>query len=258
VDFANFLVQLPWPTENRYVIIFNEPNHKQEWGGFVYPEEYARILARAVDIFHKKHEDFFVIGAGMDSAAPNGFETMNIYEYFRRMDLAVPGILGQLDGMAYHAYGNPAFSTPPNLYSPVNIASFRAEASFLASRYDATLPIFITEAGWNHSDLSMHQVGSYYDYAFKNVWKDNVVAVTPFLLFAGSGPFEGFSFTKANGELYDFGKDLSKIPKTEGKPHIAQYLTLKPAPEPYVVRSYESKKIFNLDFLWEFLRKLFM
>ena len=32
IDFANFLNQLPWPVNNRYVIIYNEPNQENEWG----------------------------------------------------------------------------------------------------------------------------------------------------------------------------------------------------------------------------------
>ncbi len=31
IDFANFLNQLPWPTKNRYVIIFNEVNRPDEY-----------------------------------------------------------------------------------------------------------------------------------------------------------------------------------------------------------------------------------
>src|ERR1035437_1768497 len=33
LDFANFLNSLNWPTKNRYVIIFNEPNRGDEWDG---------------------------------------------------------------------------------------------------------------------------------------------------------------------------------------------------------------------------------
>ena len=35
VDFSNFLNGLPWPVKNRYIVLFNEPNHAKEWGGTV-------------------------------------------------------------------------------------------------------------------------------------------------------------------------------------------------------------------------------
>src|SRR5690606_34912247 len=31
VDFANFLNELDWPIENRYIILFNEVNQSREW-----------------------------------------------------------------------------------------------------------------------------------------------------------------------------------------------------------------------------------
>jgi len=226
VDFANFLSELPWPIKNRYVIVYNEPNNKNEWGGFVYPEEYARVLSRAADIFHKNNQDYYVIGAGMDSSAPNGANSMNIYDYFMQMNEAVPGIFSQIDGMSYHSYGNPAFSTGPNAYSPVNIFGFRHEAEFLETRFFAKPTIFITEAGWQTDLLISGRAKDYYLYAFNNVWTDNVVAVTPFLLSASAGPFSGFSFTKPDGGFNDFAIAVKDLPKNQGKPQIAEYFKL--------------------------------
>ncbi|MCL5090619.1 MAG: hypothetical protein M1514_01270, partial [Patescibacteria group bacterium] len=37
VKWANFLSSLNWPVEDKYVIVFNEPNHAKEWGGEVNP-----------------------------------------------------------------------------------------------------------------------------------------------------------------------------------------------------------------------------
>ena len=48
IDFANFLDSLNWPTQNRYVIIYNEPNRGDEWGGTPNAAEYAEILDYAV------------------------------------------------------------------------------------------------------------------------------------------------------------------------------------------------------------------
>lgn len=225
IDFANFLDDLPWPTHNRYVIIYNEPNHDSEWGGFVYPEEYARVLDRAIDIFHKRNGDFFVISAGMDSAAPNGPNTENAYQYLNAMNAAYPGIFSRVDGFSSHSYGNPAFTTPPNIYSPQNIANFRYEESFLSTVGVTSPKIFITEAGWRPDLIGDAAANSNYIYAFQNVWTaPNIVAVTPFLLSAESGPFQGFSFT--SGENFKpFAKALIALPKTKGQPIVSPTIT---------------------------------
>src|SRR5258708_36114520 len=43
-DWAQFLDQLNWPSKNRYVVIYNEPDHATEWGGSVDAIDYAQTL----------------------------------------------------------------------------------------------------------------------------------------------------------------------------------------------------------------------
>jgi hypothetical protein len=216
VDFANFLNELPWPAKNRYVIVYNEPNHESEWGGFLYPEEYARVLDRAVDIFHTRSADFFIIAAGMDASAPNGAKSLRADDYELIMNQALPGIFDKVDGLAFHAYGNPGFSTFPNTYSAVNVASYRYEFS-----YRATKPIFLTEAGW--------MGGGWYPTAFEEIWTEpNIVAITPFLLSAQAGPFENFSFVDQNGQFKNFAQEIRKMSKTAGRPLLAPVNPLAP------------------------------
>src|SRR6185503_18523404 len=71
LDFANFLTDLTWPTKNRYIIVFNEVNRGDEWGGQPNAGEYADILSYAVTVFKSKSPDFFIISAGLDNAAAN-------------------------------------------------------------------------------------------------------------------------------------------------------------------------------------------
>jgi hypothetical protein len=205
--FANFLDQLPWPIKNRYVVVYNEPNHAGEWGGFVDPAEYARILDRAVDLFRQVNGDFFMISAGLDASQAN------LYNYYHAMQQAVPGVYDKVDGVSFHAYGNPGFVTAPNIYSRVNVASFKFEARYLK----INKPIFITEAGWkNPADW-------FFPSAFTYAWNDsNIVAVTPFLLDGGSGPFADFSFVKPNGDFQVFAKTIMDIPKIKGQPLISE------------------------------------
>ncbi len=220
IDFANFLDQLPWPTQNRYVVVYNEPNHKNEWGGFVYPEEYAKVLDRAVDIFHKTNANFFVISAGFDSSAPNSSDSLNEYVYMQIMDSAVPEIFSKIDGFSSHSYGNPGFASPPNIYSPVSIANYRFEGGVLASYGVGNPKIFITEAGWRWDLIGQTGSQRYLNQAF-DLWQDaNIVAITPFVLFAQTGPFAGFSFTDANGQLKVAGQILKDTTKIAGQPRL--------------------------------------
>ena len=71
IDFANFLNDMPWPTNNRYLILFNEPNHANEWGGNLNPYNYATLLIDAHRIFKDRSSDFFLISAGLDMSSPN-------------------------------------------------------------------------------------------------------------------------------------------------------------------------------------------
>jgi hypothetical protein len=59
LDFANFLSSLNWPTKNRYVVIFNEVNRADEWGGILNPAEYANLLSYAVTVFKSKIRTFY-------------------------------------------------------------------------------------------------------------------------------------------------------------------------------------------------------
>ena len=220
VDFANFLESLDWPTENRYVIIFNEVNRGDEWGGAADPAEYAELLSFAVTVFKSKSPNFFIISAGLDNAAPSqGTKYMNQYAYMRAMNAAVPGIYNQVDGLSSHSYPNPGFSQPPNTTSMMGTGSFIHERALAQNLSGKKLPVFITETGWAADVVSDDARYSYYQHALANVWNDSsIVAITPFLLEAGAGPFEKFSFTSPNGELTKQYQLIRDLPKVRGAP----------------------------------------
>lgn len=222
IDFANFLDELTWPTNNRYVVIYNEPNHKNEWGGFVYPEEYAKILDRAVDTFHKTNQDFFVISAGFDSSAPDSEVSLNEYSYMTIMEEAVPGVFNKVDGFSSHSYGNPGFSTYPNIYSSVSVANYRFEQKLLSSFGVKNPKIFITEAGWRSQKIGDPVVANYLQLAFDSVWVDpNIIAITPFVLSAQAGAFKDFSFYDENNHPKMQAETISNLVKTKGQPQLA-------------------------------------
>ncbi|MDO8583251.1 MAG: hypothetical protein Q7R51_01865, partial [bacterium] len=222
VDFANFLNSLNWPVKNRYVIIFNEVNRGDEWGGNSNPEEYARILSLAVDTFKFRSDDFFVISAGLDNAAPDApNKYINEYNFMSKMDESVPGIFSKIDGLGSHSYPNPGFSQPPWLVTDKSISSFKFEKDLAYNLSGKDLSVFITETGWSKNKLSESQIAVYFRYAFESVWSEkNIVAVTPFLLKAGGEPFSQFSLLNENGDYNEISTTLKKMPKIKGEPTI--------------------------------------
>ena len=218
IDFANFLNELKWPTQNRYVIIFNEVNRSDEFGGFVSPENYADILANASDIFKSKSQDFFILPAGLDNAAVNSKTSMAPRRYTERMYLHRTDIFDKIDGWTSHAYPNPGFSAKANEKGINKIDSYRHDLSLIHQFTTKKLPVFITEAGWSNQYLSDYQVSLYYQYALKNVWSDPyIVAITPFLFSAQDGPFTVFSFIDKEGQFKEFAQTFSQE-ATKGEP----------------------------------------
>lgn len=235
LDFANFLNSLDWPVKNRYIIVFNEPNRGDEWGGLPSTSEYAQILSYAVSVFKSKSQDFFVLSAGFDNAAANVFNaSINEFDFIRQMDMAVPGIFYQIDGLASHSYPNPRFSQPASKQDSMSIASFRYEKKLIESLANKNLPIFITETGWSKEHISENLIADYYKTAFTSVWTDeNIVAVTPFLLKAGAGPFVSFSFLTSGGLPNVEYKAIEGLPKIKGAPLLSPIvLGKKTAPLP--------------------------
>ncbi|HEX8965704.1 MAG TPA: hypothetical protein VF820_04710 [Patescibacteria group bacterium] len=221
LDFANFLNSLNWPVKNRYIEIYNEVNRDNEWGGQASASEYAQLLSYAVTVFKSASPDFFIISAGMDNASINGNGAINEYTYFNQMNQAIPGIFSQIDGIGSHSYPNPGFNQPPTTQTAESITSFKYESSLIDSLANRQLPIFITETGWSRNGLSDQTIAGYFTTAFTSVWNDpRVVAVTPFILEAGGGPFEQFSLLNPNGADTPISLAIKNLSKQKGQPTI--------------------------------------
>lgn len=220
LDFANFLNSLSWPTKNRYIVVFNEVNRSDEWQGSTSPQEYAQVLNYAIEAFKSLDENFFIISAGLDNASANVFESsINQYDFMRKMDEEVAGIFGKIDGLGSHSYPNPAFSQPPWVNTKKSISSFKFERDLAEKLGGKTLPVFITETGWSKEAVSESLTGTYIKEAFETVWSDdNIVAVTPFLLHAGAGPFAKFTLIDPNGDPNSSYLAIRNISKVKGIP----------------------------------------
>lgn len=247
IDFSNFLNDLPWPTQNHYVVIFNEVNRADEFGGYVSPENYADILANAINIFKQRSEKFFILPAALDNAAPNSSQFMSWQVYLQKMFQHNSEIFKRLDGWTSHAYGNPGFAVDP-LKSGANKAdSFIYDLQFLNQFTPKKLPVFITEAGWSNQKLNEQTIANFYQYAFQNIWSNNqVIAVTPFIFFADRGPFTQFSLLKSNRQptlAYQTIKNLA----TKGQPILEDYSTPTPVPIPSTAEAVATAKVLAIE-----------
>lgn len=231
--WADFLDSLIWPTKNRYVIIYNEPNHATEWGGATDPVSYAIVLDKTIKALKAKSDDFFVLNAGFDASAPQ--KTPNYFDetyYLKAMNDAVPGIFESLDGWVSHSYPNPEFIGSPDGKGRGTVRTWLWELDYLKSiGVKKDLPVFISETGWKHAEgLTFNRfwpdedtLSKYYKKTFEEAWNDKrIVAVTPFLLNYQEPPFDHFSFKKPTGEkqqeYYAFYQTIKDMPKTKGTP----------------------------------------
>lgn len=242
-DWVSFLGSLNWPIKNRYVVIYNEPNHAKEWGGLIEPEYYAQILNEFIEALKSSNMDYFVMNAGLDQAAPNGKMTMDAYQFLSRMHQANFEIFNKLDGWVSHSYPNHGFIGKPWETGKASVKGYEWELSVLKNNFNLKkdLPIFITETGWPHTIIqnskiknqkyySPEIVADYFNYAFKNIWlhDERIVAVTPFILNYPYEPFSNFSWMDLQGNFYPQYETIKNQEKVKGDPEqITDYEVTK-------------------------------
>lgn len=242
-SWVDFLDSLNWVVKNRYVVLFNEPNHAKEWGGSINPEEYARLLSTFSDKLREKSADFFILPAGLDTSSPNSSNTLDMERYVQRMKTEVPTIFEKIDGWTSHSYPNPGFSGSPYSSGRGTIRSYNWELNLLKQLgLNRAIPVFITETGWPHKEginyngnyFSETQTSSFMEEAYLNAWNENyIVAITPFLLSYQSYPFDNFSWMKPDGTtFYQQYETLKSLPKTKGEPIQIQKVEFSTLPLP--------------------------
>ncbi|MCR4326201.1 MAG: glycoside hydrolase family 5 protein [Candidatus Roizmanbacteria bacterium] len=220
-----FFQQLNWVVKNRYIVLFNEPNHASEWGGAVNPEEYATVSEAFAKKLRAAGSDYFIMLAGLDLSAPSqgtAYEDAGNF-YSRMFSIVDSGKWNELvDGLSSHAYPNPGFVGSPYNRGRISIGGYEWELSYLASLgISKPLPVFITETGWKSGSISEEDVSQYMVTAYRNLWlqDERVVAVTPFVLSYQSEPFLGFSWKKeGTHEYYPVYQAVQDIEKAKGVP----------------------------------------
>jgi len=232
-EWVEFLSRLHWISKNRYIILFNEPNHAKEWGNEINPTEYARILTLFSQKLKSVSPDFYILPAGLDASAPNGNVTMSEEIFLSKMIEAQPDIFSYIDGWTSHSYPNPGFTGSVTDEGKGSIRTFKWEIETLKSMNQKTdLPIFITETGWPHKEglpfnnkyFYANQISQNLKIAAETVWNDpRIVVVSPFVLNYQAYPFSNFSWKKVGGnEFYEFYDTYKQIPKIAGIPELAK------------------------------------
>lgn len=231
--WADFLNSLNWVVKNRYLILFNETNRADEWGGKVDPQNFADVTYSFAKTLKEKNPNFFIMMAGMDSAAPSSMpQYQDEIIFLKNALIAHQDIFNYLDGWVSHSYPKSFLS-----YGRNSQFNYQWELSLLSSLgVRKNLPVFITETGWNHSE------GKTVDKSFpteeksaqltvnylNEVTKDHrVMAITPFILNYQDEPFDHYSWQKMNSEeFYESYSAVQKMSKIKGQPYQEEKLTL--------------------------------
>ncbi|NCN87717.1 MAG: hypothetical protein GW941_02365 [Candidatus Pacebacteria bacterium] len=215
IDQISFLSQFEWPQDEKHIIVFNEPNHRAEFGGQIDPAQYTRILRFTADWAHTENLNYKVLPAALDLAAPNGSTTMEAFTYLNLMLKEDENIFDKIDYWNSHSYPNPGFIASPYRTGQNSLRGYKHELEFLKRVTSRDFKVFITETGWLSNSLTNHWLDYYYKYAAEQIWSDEkIMAVTPFILRGDPGPFSGFAFIDRNGEptkqYYSFQKTFTE------------------------------------------------
>ncbi len=238
-SWVDFLDSLNWFTKNRYIILFNEPNHSKEWGGGINPTEYAKIFVEYTQKLKAKNSYFYLLNAGLDASCSNTQTTMDETLFLNEINNQYPIYFSILDGWNSHSYPNPNFQGSVFAQGRGTLESYKWELKYLNNLgISKNFPIFITETGWMHSDgqfynpnlLSPQKVAENITIAADIIWKDDsIVTLIPFLLNYQSYPFDHFSWQKFNSnDFHPIYYAFQNISKINGKPELVN--DFKPAP----------------------------
>ncbi|OGK15142.1 hypothetical protein A2774_05650 [Candidatus Roizmanbacteria bacterium RIFCSPHIGHO2_01_FULL_39_12c] len=222
-SWVDFLDSLHWVVKDRYIILFNEPNHGAEWGGSVDAGDYAELALTFAQKLKSKSPDFFIMLAGLDASAPSAKPKFEDEDLFLRQIFS-SGSMEQwnnlLSGLASHSYPNPDFSGSPLAAGRGSVRTYQWELELLRSLgISKELPVFITETGWKRGDEEV--VAENFRAAFENIWlaDERVAAVTPFVFDYQGAPFLDFSWKRfQDSGFYPQFYTVQSLTKVKGRP----------------------------------------
>ena len=242
-EWAVFLDSLNWVIKKRYIVLFNEPNRADEWGGKVDPENYGQIAFEFAKKLKEKNPDFFLMLSGFDAASPHELPNYEDEEVFlRRMVNSLPGggstLFEYLDGWASHSYPNHGFVGSPWGEGRNSVKSYLWELNLLKRLgIKKDLPVFVTETGWPHMEgkipqrtfYSESEVAENLHFYFNRLFDDpKVWAITPFILNYQDEPFDHFSWRRpgSDRQFYPQYQKVCDLAKIKGEPQQEQKLEI--------------------------------
>ena len=258
-SWVDFLDSLNWVVKNRYVVLFNEPNHGSEWGGEVDIKSYAEVSLEFAKKLKEKNKDFFVMLAGFDASAPSWMPGLEDEEVFLQGLTLVEGrtLWSYLDGLSSHSYPNPGFSGSPYAMGRGTVRTYEWELELLRQLgVTEELPVFITETGWKRG--SETAVADNFQITFDQIWgpDSRVVAVTPFVFDYQGEPFLEFSWktpsakaSEGQGNFYQQYYTVQAMSKIKGEPEIIEkgWINFKLPTDLVVQSTYHFKIKLNND-----------
>ena len=232
---TSFLNSLNWPTLTQHVILFNEINHGQEWGGEVNIKNYVDISIYASQKLKSHNSNFFVLGGALDLASPeNPPDYKSANSVYQEIFTYNPNYFEHLDGIASHSYPNHGFLGTPKDTGQHSILGYLWELDYIKKLgVKKEFPIFITETGWPHQE-GISKKNTYYTTKTTSqflldaysIWSQDkkVKAVTPFTFNYPQTPFDHFSWLDQEELLFPEYQKLIDLNKLANKPEqITKY-----------------------------------
>ncbi|MBI2641225.1 hypothetical protein HYW87_01350, partial [Candidatus Roizmanbacteria bacterium] len=232
-SWAEFLNSLNWVIKHRYVVLFNEPNHASEWGGAVDPQNYATVAVEFAKKLTEKNSDFFVMLAGLDASAPQALPNyQDEYTFLTAVlnKITIQQYNNLFSGLASHSYPNPAFAGSPYGEGRGTVRTYLWELQVLSASGVKTLPVFITETGWDRAKIDEDSVAENFIESYRTIWlpDEKVVAVTPFVFDYQGDPFLNFSWKKfQDSDFYQQYYTVQSLAKTRGEPEQIEKGTIQ-------------------------------
>ena len=181
-QYASFVSKINWPETPHYVIVGNEPNHGDEWGGMPDSAAYARFLVDVSRALHTSDPRVKVLNGALDYFTPNtngqpfvnGQSYLDAESFMDGMYTSHPNVFTAIDVWASHPYPlgpmsaepwhqtfaidllngatNPHHVDPPPGIFNRGLNSYEWELFKLSTYGRPDLPVMITETGWRHAE----------------------------------------------------------------------------------------------------------
>ena len=219
--FVDLFKNIRPSTKYLYVVLGNEVNRGDEWGGECDPAGYAHIARSAAEKLKLNVPNIQIGLAGLDAYAPNGGFYCSRDYFLREVVKAEPSLINDyIDFQVVHEY--------PDADMTGSLRSlWKSEKAVLADLgVKKDLPVVISEIGWRrHRGLTDIVAAQRLYHAVERLNAEpQIWAITPFVYKYCGQPFDDFSLVNCDNNMPTTGFNfLADLPKVKGDPeHIYQ------------------------------------